>query len=91
MPFLMSVMEWREQIEEAAGCDAALAAVRAEVDGLVAHNTEQLGSAFTELLESDSDTDGENEALQEAQRLTAELQYLRRMEDEIKELSKPDD
>ena len=44
MPFLMSVMECRERIEEAAECESVLAAVRAEVDELVAQNIEQLGS-----------------------------------------------
>ena len=93
MPFLMSVMECRERIEEAAACESMLTAVRAEVDILLAQNIEQLGSAFSELLQSDRDTVGgtDDHALIQAQRLTAELQYLRRMEDEIKDLSKPDD
>ena len=81
MEFLMWVMEAREQLEGEDVSEATLGALRAEVQEQVASNAAVLTAAFERVAA------GEAAAMEEAQELTAVLQYLRRIQDEIREKS----
>lgn len=69
--FLMQVMEVREELEEAGTQPARLQALRAANDVAVGELHVLLGGAFA------------SQDLEQARSLTAQLQYLQRIEDEI--------
>lgn len=77
MEFLMWVMEMRERLEGAEVAASTLEAAKAEVRVQVQANATALTGAFERA------GAGEQGAVEQAQELTAVLQYLRRIEEEI--------
>ena len=73
----MEVMEVREELEETAGDAARLALLRRS-------NQQQVGVLYEEMTEAFSSAQ-----LERARTLTARLQYLQRIEDEIHERTEP--
>eukprot|EP00533_Pseudo-nitzschia_delicatissima_P006043 CAMPEP_0116105644 /NCGR_PEP_ID=MMETSP0327-20121206/15154_1 /TAXON_ID=44447 /ORGANISM="Pseudo-nitzschia delicatissima, Strain B596" /LENGTH=226 /DNA_ID=CAMNT_0003598087 /DNA_START=106 /DNA_END=786 /DNA_ORIENTATION=- len=81
MEFLMQIMEWREAIEDAVGNNQKLEALEEETGQLHKSCIREL----EELLDANSDELPDEATLEDARKLTAQLQYWHRLETTLKE------
>ena len=81
MEFLMEIMEWREAIEDAVGNNQILEALQDETRQLHQHCIREL----EDLLDTNSDELPDEATLEDARKLTAQLQYWHRLETTLKE------
>lgn len=86
MEFLMEIMEWRERIEELSHMEdeKQLQDLLKEISEETAHLQSECESALGDLLDTDADL-GDDDVLQRARQLTAQLQYWHRLEETLKD------